>query len=404
MKKVDELIPLEESFRIVDKALAGVRLSGETLPVREAHGRVLLGDQVSCLDLPPFDKSAMDGYAVLAGDERDEYQLLETVAAGQVSTKPLVPGTAVKVMTGAPVPAGSGRVIVVEYTTEQEGVVKVHKHGGAANICKKAEDIRCGDKILSAGTTLGTLELANLIACGVTEVEVVRRLRVAVISTGDEIVDHPDKLRPGKIMNSNGPMLADLAGDYGLEVVSEEALPDEKEATVGGIRRAVERADIILLSGGVSVGEFDYVLAALSDAGLEVHFSRVAAKPGKPTVFASAGDKVVFALPGNPVSVYLMFHLFVLRATALMTGAPYMIREFKLCLGSDFKRRKKERTQYVPCRLSQTGCVEPVEFHGSAHLAAIIQADGFFVVPAGVSELNVGQEVSFISTGKCRLQ
>ena len=396
MTQDQTMIPFDDALRIVDETLAGVAPRGETVPAREALGRVLLAHQFSRLDLPPFNKSAMDGYAVLADDERDEYRLLETIPAGRVGTEPLVPGATVKFMTGAAVPAGTAKVIMIEQTQEQGDAVRVHDHSGRPNICLQAEDVSRGDLIMSAGTILTPLHVANLISCGITGVPVAHRIRLAIISTGDEIVDSPDLIKPGKIMDTNSPLLAGLAEQGGLEVVSEQALPDEPEATVAGIRSALDAADIVVLSGGVSVGDFDFVTQALSDLGLTLHFTRVAVKPGKPMTYASAPGKAVFGLPGNPVSVHLMFHLFVRRAAALMTGAPVGLRELSLPLGSDFKRRKTERQEYVPASITQDARVEPVEFHGSAHLAALLQADGFIVVPAGVPELPEGEVAAFI--------
>ena len=401
MDEAGAMIPLDEALRTVDETLAEVQPQGERLPVREAVGRVLLADQTSRLDLPPFDKSAMDGYAILADDERAEYRLLETVSAGQMPTAQLVAGAAVKVMTGAAVPRGAGRVIMVEHTEQQGDVVKVFKHGGGANICWQAEDIRCGQAVLRAGSTLTPLAIANSIACGITEVTMARRPRLAIISTGHEIVDDPALLTPGKIMNCNGPLLAALAAQHGLVVVSEESVPDDREAIAQAVRAAVDRADVVVLSGGVSMGDFDFVIEALADVGLKLHFSRVAVKPGKPMTYASAPGKAAFGLPGNPVSVYLTFHLFVLRAAALMTGAPPGLPEFTLPLATDFQRRKAERVEYVPCRLADGTVVEPVEYHGSAHLAALTRADGFFIVPVGVSELRAGDQVSFTPLTRC---
>lgn len=392
------MIPLDEAFRIVDETLAGAKPQGEVIPVRDAMARVLLCDQVSRLDLPPFDKSAMDGYAVLANDVRDAYRVLETVAAGQIGAARLVPGCCVKIMTGAAVPGGTGRVIKVEDTETRGDVVKVHRHEDRSHICLKAEDVRQGQTVLPAGTRLGVLEAANLIACGLTEVEVARRVRVAILSTGDELVDSPDQVTPGKIMNVNGPMLAGLAEDFGLRVVQEATLPDDKDATVEGIRRAVERAEVVVLSGGVSAGDLDFVPTALADAGLEVHFCRVAVKPGAPMTYASARGKAVFALPGNPVTAYLMFHLFTLRAAAWLSGGPPSLRELTLRLERDFERRKTERTEYVPCRLTGSGHLEPVRFHGSAHLAALLEADGFFIVPTGKAKIGAGEEIAFLPT------
>ena len=394
------MVPLEEALRIVDETLAGVKLPGETVPVRRALGRVLRSDVSSHVDLPPFNKSAMDGYAILEDDERREYRLLGTVAAGEVCSFKLTPGTAVKVMTGAPVPEGTGRVVMVERTEEQGSVVKVHRHGGKSNICRQAEDVRTGDTIMTAGTTLGALEIGNLVSCGIGEVEVVRCVRIAIISTGDEIVDDPEFLESGKIMNVNGPVLAALCRTHALEVVSEESLPDERDATVSAIRAALDRADVVIASGGVSVGEYDYVLDALIHAGLTLHFSRVAIKPGKPMVYATSGDKVFFGLPGNPVSVFLMFHLFVLRGAARVTGAALPMRTLTLHMGSDFSRRKTGRVEFVPSRLAPDGSVEPLAYHGSAHLLALTEADGFCIVPLGVEKLAAGDEVAFVPLGR----
>ena len=397
MMNKTEVITLDDAFRIVDETLADVRLPCETINVREAAGRVLAEDQVSHLDLPPFDKSAMDGYAVLDGDERDEYRLLETVAAGQVGTARLEPGTIVKVMTGSPVPPGSGKVIMIEQTEERDGVVKVHKHDTKQNICWKAEDVTRGQTILAAGTTLDPLAIANLISCGITEVSVARRVRIAIISTGDEIVDSPDLLTPGKIMNSNGPLLAGLSDEFGLEVVSEESVPDDMDATVDALRRALEAADVVVFSGGVSVGEFDFVVEAMPEAGLTVHFSRVAVKPGKPLTYATSPGKVAFGLPGNPVSVYLGFHTFILLTAARMTGGRTPIREFALPLAKDYAGKKGKRSQYVPCRLTDEGAVEQIEFHGSAHLSALSRADGFFLVRENGGKIPAGEKVNFLT-------
>jgi len=395
MNKNDPMIPLQQALAVLDETLQEFRLPTETLPVQEALGRVARADQESRLDLPPFDKSAMDGYAVLPGDERDEYRLIEKIPAGKLGTRKLIEGTTVKVMTGAAVPAGAGRVIMQEHTEELGDRVKVQQHGGPAHICRQAEDVKTGDVILKAGTRLGAMEIANLVSCGIAEVEVSRQPRLSIISTGDEIVDDLSQIGPGKIMNSNGPMLAALARRHGLPVTGRRVLRDDEEATHHGIRAALEEADIVVLSGGVSVGEFDFVLDSLGEAGLKVRFSRVAVKPGKPTVFSWSDGKCAFGLPGNPVSVYVMFHMFVLRAAARMTGAQPPLREIRLRLAENFSRRKIERLQFVPARLTGEGTVAAVEFHGSAHLAAVLPADGFYQVPAGVAKMEAGDEVVF---------
>ena len=249
--------------------------------------------------------------------------------------------------------------------------------------------------ILSAGTRLTPLDVANLISCGITEVDVFRRLRVAILPTGDELADQPDQLRPGMIINSNGPLLLCLARQYAMEPVLWRVLRDDRAAIAAAIRGSLEQADIVVLSGGVSVGDFDYVTPALEDAGLLVHFTAVAIKPGRPTTYASAGGKAVFGLPGNPVAVYLTFHLFVLHAARLMGGGG-PLREWHLPLHTPFRRRNAARTEYVPCRVEESGRLQPVEFHGSAHSMALTQADGFLIVPEGVTALEAGQVARFL--------
>ncbi len=328
---------------------------------------------------------------------------METVAAGEVGTKCLEPGTTVKVMTGVAVPPGTGRVIMIEHTEQHEDTVRVLKHGGGTNICWQGEDVRRAEMVLSAGTILSTVDIANLIGCGLTEVKVARQPRMAIISTGSEIVDSAALLEPGKIMNVNAPLLAGLAKEHSLIVVSEQCVPDDREAIAQALHAALDQADVVVLSGGVSAGDFDFVIEAFADVGLKLHFSRIAVKPGKPMTYASAPGKVVFGLPGNPVAVYLTFHLFVLRAVALMTGAEPQMREFMLPLASDFQRRKGERVEYVPCKLTRDGAIKQVEYHGSAHLYALTHADGFFIVPVGVTELHAGDTVTFTPLSRCQL-
>lgn len=400
MNNPRKYVTLEQAWAAVDGEVVPIDATARMLPVAEAVGRVLQADQQSRLDLPPFDKSAMDGYAICPDDQRQEYRLLSTVAAGQTPTEPLAPGCAVKVMTGAPVPAGTGQVIMREYTEEIGSTVRVLRHGGESNICIHGEDTRIGDLILSAGRVITPADAANLISCGIVEVPVAERVRIAIISTGDEIVDDPSQIVPGKIMDSNGPMLAALSAEWGLEVVRQLHAPDDLAATVAALRDGLEAADIVAISGGVSVGDFDYVLAAMDEVGLVRRFDSVAIKPGKPTVFAlpsGAGEvgKVVFGLPGNPVSSFVMFHVFVLRAVARLRGGDWPLRQIRFPLAEAFRRRKTDRLAFIPARIDDEGRVALLQYHGSAHLLALGRADGLFRVPIGTAELSAGDTVIF---------
>lgn len=397
MPEAKKMISFFKACEIIERTLFGINLAVETIDVRKAIGRTVVEDCKSILDLPPFDKSAMDGYAVLANDEREEYKLLEVIPAGSIGKRKLEPGTTVKVMTGAAVPEGAGRVIMVEDTKEVDGKVHIISDSGSkrTNVCQKGEDIRSGDLILKAPAVLGVLEVANLISAGITEVKVTRPICVSILSTGDEIVDSVEHLKPGKIMNSNGPMLEALCRENNLKVVDSKIVPDDYETTVSTIKAALGKADIVLISGGVSVGDFDFVCDAMAETGLKVHFSSVAIKPGKPMTFATAEEKVALGLPGNPVSVYMMFHLFVLRAAYLITGRKFKLRSTSLPIEKSYKRRRSERVSFVPARLTCKGSIEPVEYHGSAHLSALLDSDGFFVVPEGITQLSAGDNVNF---------
>ncbi len=396
------MIPLDTALALVDREVGDSRVATERVPVREAAGRFLAADQRSKLDLPPFDKSAMDGYAIPAGDLCDEYRLAGIVAAGDQGIDVLASGTTVKVMTGAPVPPGAVRVVKVEQATERDGLVRLEQPSSASNICKRAEDVAVGQTVLEAGTRLEALHIANLIGCGIDEVEVARRVRIAVISTGDEIVDSVAELSPGKIMNTNGPLLSGLARRWGLATVREEIVPDDRAKLRRTLEQASAEADLVVLSGGVSAGDYDFVPEVITEIGLRIHFSRVAVKPGLPTTFATGDKGILLGLPGNPVAVYVMFHLFVLRAAARLSGGVYEPRAFKVRLAHELTRRSAARAEYCPGRLSGDGFAEKVSYHGSAHLAALMQADGFLVIPRSVDSLPAGAEVPFVSfTGRC---
>ena len=390
-----DMISFEEALATVDRVLGDRRVETESVSVHEAHGRVLAEAPASRLDLPPFDKSAMDGYAVMADDVRDQYRVLEFIPAGKSPSVPLEVGAASKVMTGAPVPAGAGRVIMVEDTDGGDETVRVGKHSSRANICKKAEDVHVGQEILPRGTKLDSLGVANLIACGIADVCVRRRVRLAIITTGDEIVERVEDITPGKIMNSNGPLLRCLAKESHLEVAFQRIVPDDAEALDEAIIAAAGVADLILFSGGVSAGDLDLVPDCLKAAGFTIHFDRVAMKPGKPLTFATRQDAVVFGLPGNPVSVFSSFYLFVRRAVATLSARTPPRGFFLAPLGRALKQKRADRTAFLPAALDADGRVQPLDFHGSAHLLALSSADGFLQIPQGVREISEGHAVAF---------
>jgi len=302
-------------------------------------------------------------------------------------------GTATKVMTGAPVPLNATKVVPHELTIENDGMITVTQMPAISNICLCGEDKRCGELILKAPVYLGPLEIANLVASGLTEIKVFKKLKVVIISTGNEIVDQFHEINLGKIMNSNGPMLYNLCQQYGLEVMDDLLLKDDYQLTFEHLRRALMKADIVIFSGGVSVGDFDFVSRVLNTKDLKLHFNQVAIKPGKPITFATMNNKMIFGLPGNPISLYLTFHLFVLRAIKKILG--FIEKKYLYPLQDQFHRKNNERTEYIPGKL-QDGIIIPIAIHGSAHLQALLSADGFFMVPTGVMTIPAGQKTEFI--------
>ncbi len=394
------MITLEEALRRVDEAVSRLRLDAEVLPVRAALGRTVRAAAHARLALPPFDKSAVDGYALPDdGDEGAEYRLRETLHAGESTPQPLRPGTTVKVMTGAPVPSGTERVVMVEHASEVDGFVRLNRSAGAPNVCRRGEDLEPGQLVAETGQTISPLVLGNLVAAGITDVEVSCPVRIAILSTGDEIADDPAALHHGQIMDSNGPMLSALAQAHGMNLVYTARVPDELAATRAYTDQALAAADLVVISGGASEGESDYVAPALRKLGLTPLFTRVAIKPGKPVTFAASERRLVLALPGNPVSAWLMFHVFGLRIAAHLLGRPPDPRVFRLRLAAPFMRRSVDRQEFVPARLDGTaGCI-PVTYHGSAHLSALTGIDGFFLVPLGVQTLPAGAEVPFLPLG-----
>ncbi len=283
----ERAISLDDALGIMDRELSGSTISSRKVAVRDGLGLILAADQVSRVNLPPFDKASMDGYAVLEGDVCDCYKSWKR-SWPEAGRRPAPGQRGGESHDRRPVPSGTGRVIPVEHVRRQADSIEIIHPTDDRNICPQGEDVRPGDVILRAGSRLGPLEIANLISCGISDVEVFRPICLAVISTGDEIVDDPRDLGPGKIMNVNGPMLAMLGRRFCMEVVMEKSIPDRRDATVEAISTAVACADLVLISGGVSVGDSDFVGPALADAGLSVHFSAVAVKPGRPLSFATS--------------------------------------------------------------------------------------------------------------------
>ncbi|HWS56314.1 MAG TPA: gephyrin-like molybdotransferase Glp [Pyrinomonadaceae bacterium] len=401
------MISVPEAIGIV---LAQTRPLGvERVALEEAPGRVLAEEVVADTDLPPFDRAQMDGYAVRSEDVRDAPARLRVVgeaAAGRGWRGRVGAGEAVRIMTGAPVPEGADGVQQVEVTRESEDgrFVEVGRatEPGQFYVVRGSE-IRAGQRVLEAGEEVSAAGAAVLASFGYAEVPVGRRPRVAVLATGSELVPVGERPGPDQIRDSNTYSLAAYARLAGAEV---ERLPfagDEPELLQKLIAGAAARSDLLVLSGGVSMGRYDFTKAALEGLGAELFFERVALRPGKPTVFArlpGGRQTLVFGLPGNPVSVSVTFNLFARAALRAMQGArrPALAEE-RAVLARPAKGAA-ERASYLPAALGtdEDGrlLAEPLKWGGSSDFVAFARAAALAIIPRGVKSADAGTVVNVV--------
>jgi molybdenum cofactor synthesis domain-containing protein len=395
------MIPVAEAVRVVIEKTAP--LGAERVPLADAAGRVLAEDVFADSDLPPFDRAQMDGYAVRSEDLREAPARLRVVgeaAAGRGWRGHVQKGEAVRIMTGAPLPAGADGVQQVELTRETEdgAAVEIERATEPGQFyVPRGSEIRAGERVLRAGEEVSAARTAVLASFGYAEVSVRRRPRVAVLATGTELVPVAEWPGEDQIRDSNTYSLAAYARLAGAEV---ERLPfagDDPELLRREIAEAASRSDVLVLSGGVSMGRYDFTKAALRELGAEVFFERVSLRPGKPTVFARLpGEKqtLVFGLPGNPVSVSVTFNLFARTALRAMQGAlsPALAEETAVLARP--AKGAQERTSYLPAALStdESGrlLAEPLKWGGSSDFVAFARAAALLIVPAGVKSLEAG--------------
>ena len=362
-------------------------LGSEIVPALEATGRVLASDVLAPRDLPLWDNSAMDGFAVRAADVRARVPLRVTayVPAGGQQPEAIAPGTAAKILTGAPLPPGADTVVPLEKAQERDGAVLLEGpvEPGAHVRCK-GEDLRAGELVLGAGTVMGPAEISALASCSRLSVAVVRRARVAILSTGDELVEPGEPLAPGKIYNSNSLAVAAAVKQAGGEPVILEIARDDRGALAARIREGL-RADALVTTAGVSMGDRDLVRAVLEELSVRPVFWKVDVKPGRPTAFALHGGTPVFSLPGNPVSTLLMFEEFVRPALLKMMGHQDLLRPLVKAVLQDEIAKKPGRVSLVRVRLERrdSGLLAwSAGDQATGRLKTTLRADGIAVIPA----------------------
>lgn len=387
------MLPFEKAFEVILNS--AYLLGTESVDIAHVMDRVLAEDIKSDIDMPPFNKAAMDGYACRREDLANELTIVETIPAGVSPERAIAPNQCAKIMTGATVPDGADCVIMVEFTENPtENTVRFTGKETAGNICTKAEDIQAGQIVLRKGTLIKSRHLATLAAVGCANLRVAVRPRVAVIATGNELVEPSEKPSLAQIRDSNSFQLVAQAETVGAVTKNYGIVRDTKQAIDAAIRTASAENDVVLVSGGVSMGDFDFVPDILKQNGFELMFEKIAIKPGKPTVFGVSENVFCFGMPGHPVSGFVIFELLVKPFLYKLMGYDFTPLGIKMPLGTSISRRKKGRPSWIPVIVTRQGTVEPVEYHGSAHFNALCAADGLICIPKGTAELEEGTMVS----------
>ena len=399
------MIPVSEAISLVKAQVT--LLPAEWVPLTESVGRFLARDVAADSDLPPFDRSQMDGYAVRALDVEQIPQSLKIVgesAAGRGWRGEMQSGEAVRIMTGAPVPKGADSVQQVERTREINNGSHVEILETAAlgrSIVKRGDEIKKGEVVLRAGDRINSAAVAVLASFGYARVEVGKQPRISVLATGSELVPVDEQPGPDQIRDSNNYTIAACARDAGAVV---ELLPlagDDTALLKQQIGEAASRSDIVITSGGVSVGAYDFTKTALRELGAEIFFERVRLRPGKPAVFAKLPDgPLFFGLPGNPVSVSVTFNLFSRAAILAMQGATHTELQSASAVLARTVKGAMERESYLPATLNTDEnarlVAEPLKWGGSSDFVAFTRATALIVVPQDTRTLEAGSIVRIL--------
>lgn len=397
------MIDIEEALAIIQRQAR--LLPTVSLPFQEAQGLVLAEDVIAAEPMPPFAAASVDGYAVVAADGAGTRRLVGDQAAGYLAGVSVEAGTAARVTTGAPVPAGADAVVMVEQTETRTGQVDILTDATRPgdNIRPIGQDIEQGQLVLPKGTVLGPPELGLLGTVGKARVTVYRRPKVAVMSTGDEIVEPREALQPGQIRDANRFTLMGVVREAGAEPIDLGIVRDKAGSLEETIERGLAQADALLTSGGVSMGQLDLVKPYLARRGT-VHFGRVNTKPGKPVTFATVDGKPCFAMPGFPVSALVSFEVFVRPALLKMAGHTQIYRPTeKAALAHNFGHAAA-RTEFQRVVLTRRAdgslLASSTGFQGSGRLLSMVGANGLVVLPRGQDDYPQGAVVDALIIGR----
>jgi molybdopterin molybdotransferase len=390
---VAELLALDEATALVLERAR--QLPAEAVPLSAAAGRVAAEPARAVVDLPPFPSSAMDGFALRAADTPGELPVRERIAAGAPAGTALAPGEAMAIATGGVVPDGADSVVPLEVVVARDNLVTVpDRVAQGANVRVRGADVRAGELVVEAGTRLAARHVGALGAAGLATLSCVRRPVAAVLATGSELQRPGEPLEPGQVYEANGPLLAAALAAAGAEVAGVSSVADDERLHRAALERALE-ADVVVTSGGVSVGPHDLVRGVAAELGVEELFWRVAVKPGKPVSFGVRGRTLVFGLPGNPVSTLVGFELFVRPALRALEGERDPGPRFEQGPLARAVRRNRARDELVRARRTAEG-LEPLSGQESHMIVRAAAADALVLVRRGEGDIAAGSSVPFL--------
>ena len=394
-----ELLSIAEAHRLI--LARARRLEDERVPLERAAGRVLAEPALAAVDLPPFPSSAMDGFAVCSADTRGAPVSLSVaagIAAGRPTSQPLARGTAAAISTGGVVPEGADAVVPIELVQERDGgIVLAEPVRAGANVRPRGGDAKAGETVLEPGVRLGAAQMAALAASGISHVRCTKRPRVGVLVTGSELRRPGEPLRPGEVYESNGLLLAAALQSAGAVPAQLGVVPDDYEEHVRAMERALLGFDMLVTSGGASVGEHDLVHAVQAELRVEMIFSGVSIKPGKPVSAGVRRDHLVFNLPGNPVSVLVTFEVFVRPAVGALLGLLDPLPVYEAGRLAAPVRRNRQRDEFVRARRRDGNLLEPLEGQESHMIVRAGRANALVLVGRGEGELAAGEEAPFLA-------
>lgn len=370
----------------------------EKLSLNDSLGRILAEDIIADLDQPPFNKSAMDGYACMRKDLPGPLSVSGEIPAGSSTSLQLESGCCFRIFTGAPVPKGADCVIMQEHVVaDSNGKIVFIKEETKNNICYKGEDVKSGDTVLKAGTLIKPQHLAIMAAFGRTAPLVLAKINVGIICSGSELVEPSEKPSGSKIRNSNASQLLSQILQIGAKAQYWGIVPDNIHALMKNIEEALKEHDIVLVTGGASVGDYDLMTEVLKKLGAQILLSELNIQPGKPVIYATLTNKHIIGLSGNPVSSFLQFHLVVKPLLLRLSGSmDFQPKTLKVPLSQSIKRKKNNRQQYVPVAFTSSGFAQPVPFNGSAHISALNKVEGFAIIDEDITEAKENQFITIL--------